>query len=113
MPVLPCSVPAERVVNENPNRHAWMTLTVEEYTLELREIIKKLPRKLYQSSGARRNVRKSPSPAKYQVVPTTLMSPNKSPALTIANGSRPSEIASKFLKFCWVRLLGMVTWAEI
>jgi hypothetical protein len=34
-------------------------------------------------------------------------------ALTIANGSSLSEIASKFLKYCWVLLPGIVTWGKI
>jgi hypothetical protein len=37
----------------------------------------------------------------------------QSSALTIANGSRLSDIASKFLKFCWVPLQGVVTWGKI
>jgi hypothetical protein len=41
------------------------------------------------------------------------MLPDKSSALTIANDSRLSDIASKFLKFCWVPLQGMVTWGKI
>ncbi|MBB2735333.1 lipoprotein-anchoring transpeptidase ErfK/SrfK [Bradyrhizobium japonicum] len=40
------------------------------------------------------------------------MLPHKSSALTIANGSSRSEIASKFLKFCRVRLPGIVTWGK-
>jgi hypothetical protein len=38
---------------------------------------------------------------------------SKISALTIANGSSLSEIASKFLKFCSVPLPGMVTWGTI
>jgi hypothetical protein len=38
---------------------------------------------------------------------------SKISALTIANGSSLSEIASKFLKFCCVPLPGMVTWGTI
>ncbi len=41
------------------------------------------------------------------------MLPNKSLALTTANSSSLSEIASKFVKFCWVLLPGMVTWGKI
>jgi len=41
------------------------------------------------------------------------MFPNKSSALTTANGSSLSEIASKFLKFFWVPLPGTVTWGKI
>ena len=38
---------------------------------------------------------------------------SKISALTIANGPSLSEIASKFLKFCCVRLSGMVTGGAI
>jgi lipoprotein-anchoring transpeptidase ErfK/SrfK len=38
--------------------------------------------------------------------------PNESLALTIADGSSLSEIASKFLKSYWVPLLGRVTWGK-
>jgi hypothetical protein len=38
---------------------------------------------------------------------------DKISALTIANGSSLSKIASKFLKFCCVPLPGMVTWGTI
>jgi hypothetical protein len=38
---------------------------------------------------------------------------SKISALTIANGSSLSGIASKFLKFCSVLLPGMVTWGKI
>jgi hypothetical protein len=41
------------------------------------------------------------------------MLPNKSLALTTANSSSLSEIASKFVKFCWVLLPGNVTWGKI
>jgi hypothetical protein len=41
------------------------------------------------------------------------MLPNKSLALTTANSSNLSEIASKFVKFCWVLLPGNVTWGKI
>jgi hypothetical protein len=40
------------------------------------------------------------------------MLPNKSLALTTANSSSLSEIASKFVKFCWVLLPGNVTWGR-
>ncbi|MEY9357565.1 hypothetical protein ABH994_000286 [Bradyrhizobium yuanmingense] len=33
-------------------------------------------------------------------------------ALTIADGSGPSQLASKFLKSCWVLLLGVATWEK-
>jgi hypothetical protein len=38
---------------------------------------------------------------------------NKISALTIANGSSLSEIASMFLIFCCVPLPGMLTWGKI
>jgi hypothetical protein len=55
----------------------------------------------------------STSLAKYQAVLPIFMLPNKSSALTTANGSSLSEIASKFLKFFWVPLPGTVTWGKI
>ena len=54
----------------------------------------------------------SASQPEYQAVRPIFMSPNKSSALTIANGSSPCDIASKFLKSCWVPLPGMVTWGR-
>jgi hypothetical protein len=39
--------------------------------------------------------------------------PNTSLALTTANSPSLSAIASKFVKFCWVLLPGMVTWGKI
>jgi hypothetical protein len=41
-----------------------------------------------------------------------LILPSRNPVLTIAAGSGPGEIASKFLKTCWLPLLGMVTWEK-
>jgi len=55
----------------------------------------------------------STSLARYQAVLPIFMLPNKSSALTTANGSSLSEIASKFLKFFWVPLPGTVTWGKI
>lgn len=55
----------------------------------------------------------STSLARYQAVLPIFMLPNKSSALTTANGSSLSEIASKFLKFFWVPLPGTATWGKI
>jgi hypothetical protein len=55
----------------------------------------------------------SKSLPRYQAVRPIFMLPNKSSALTTANSSSLSDIASKFLKFCRVPLLGMVTWGKI
>jgi hypothetical protein len=41
------------------------------------------------------------------------MLPNKSLALTIANSFSLSEIASQFVKFCWVLLSGNVTLGKL
>lgn len=54
----------------------------------------------------------SASQPQYQAVRPIFTSPNKSWALTIANGSPLSDIASKFLKSCRVPLPGMVTWGK-
>jgi len=50
---------------------------------------------------------------KYRAMLTILTPLNKNSALTIANGSNLNELASKFLKTCWIPLWGMVTWGSI
>lgn len=61
--------------------------------------------------SATRSAAFTPRPEYQAVLPIPVL-PIRSSALTTASGSSLSEIAWKFLKFCWVPLLGMVTWGE-